>query len=67
MTESAAVTTAEHAPAASSEPLFSKEDIAGFESDDVAAGRIIGKMLSILFIYTLIGMSIVSYWTSIQN
>jgi hypothetical protein len=49
------------------DPLFSKADIREFESEDSNAGRIICKMLSILFIYTLVAMSIVSYWTSVQN
>jgi hypothetical protein len=53
-------------PAKTPEPLFSNADLRGFESDDVAAGRVICKMLSILFIYTLIAMSIVSYWTAAQ-
>mgnify|MGYP003627985825 CR=1 FL=1 len=51
-------------PAETPEPLFSNADLRDFESDDVAAGRIICKMLSILFIYTLIAMSIVSIWTA---
>ena len=60
-------TATEAVPAAeSSEPLFSNADLREFESDDVAAGRIICKMLSILFIYTLIAMSIVSVWTATQ-
>ena len=43
--------------------LFDKSELRQFEADDVEAGRAIGKMLSILFIYTLIAMSIVSVWT----
>lgn len=46
------------------EPLFSNADLREFESEDVAAGQIICKMLSILFIYTLVAMSIVSIWTA---
>lgn len=60
----AAIETA--APTETPQPLFSNEELRGFESDDVAAGKIICKMLSILFIYTLIGMSIVSIWTAAQ-
>lgn len=52
------------ASAESEEPLFSSADVREFEAEDVAAGRAIGKMLSILFIYTLIAMSIVSVWTA---
>jgi hypothetical protein len=58
------VATETAAPAETPEPLFSDADLREFESEDVAAGRIICKMLSILFIYTLIGMSIVSIWTA---
>jgi hypothetical protein len=61
------VATEAAAPAETPEPLFTNEELRGFESDDVAAGRIICKMLSILFIYTLIGMSIVSFWTAAQE
>lgn len=61
MSEAASETTA---PVETPEPLFSNADLREFESDDVAAGRIICKMLSILFIYTLIAMSIVSLWTA---
>jgi hypothetical protein len=43
--------------------LFDKVELRQFEADDVEAGRAIGKMLSILFIYTVIAMSIVSLWT----
>jgi len=59
-------TATEHAPAAAPEQLFTNTDLQGFEADDVSAGRVICKMLSILFIYTLIAMSIVSYWTYVQ-
>ncbi|MGZ0172283.1 MAG: hypothetical protein ACKVHE_22305 [Planctomycetales bacterium] len=60
------VATEAAAPAETPEPLFSNADLREFESEDVAAGRIICKMLSILFIYTLIAMSIVSFWTAAQ-
>jgi hypothetical protein len=43
--------------------LFDKTELRQFEADDVEAGRAIGKMLSILFIYTVIAMTIVSVWT----
>ena len=45
------------------ESPFDKADLQQFEDDDITAGRSICKMLSLLFIYTLIAMSIVSYWT----
>lgn len=43
--------------------LFSIEEIRQFEADDVEAGRRIGKILATLFVYTLIAMSIVTWWT----
>lgn len=42
---------------------FSKADIDGFDADDATAGRAIGKMLSLFFVYTLIAMGIAAYWT----
>jgi hypothetical protein len=45
------------------EPLFTREDLRQFESDDTEAGRRIGKILTTLFIYTLIAMSIVIWWS----
>lgn len=54
--------THNHEPAAAVE-LFDKTELAGFVTDDQSAGRAICKMLSILFIYTLIAMSIVAGWT----
>ncbi|MDA1163253.1 MAG: hypothetical protein O3B13_09140 [Planctomycetota bacterium] len=67
MSEAVTESAVEQPSAVAPEPLFSKADIREFESEDSSAGRIICKMLSILFIYTLIAMSIVSYWTSVQN
>ncbi|MBL8817974.1 MAG: hypothetical protein JNL58_18255 [Planctomyces sp.] len=57
--------TAEHASDAhaATAPLFSAVEIEQFEADDVTAGRAIGKMLSSLFLYTVIVMSLVSWWT----
>lgn len=45
------------------QPLFSGEELRQFASDDVEAGRRIGKILSALFIYTLLAMSIATWWT----
>ena len=56
------------ATAAVTESPFSTSDIRGFEADDVEAGRAIGKMLSLLFIYTVFAMSVVALWTaSVSN
>ena len=45
------------------EPLFTAVEIEQFEADDVVAGSAIGKMLSILFLYTVFAMSFVAWWT----
>lgn len=47
--------------------LFERSEIRQFEADDIEAGRAIGKMLSALFIYTVIAMSIVALWTVASN
>ena len=43
--------------------LFSRDELRQFAADDAAAGRSIVKILSALFIYTLIAMSVVIWWT----
>lgn len=48
---------------ASKTPLFSPVEVEQFEADDVEAGSAIGKMLSILFLYTVLVMSFVAWWT----
>ena len=45
------------------EKLFEREELAQFDADDVVAGKAIGVMLSLFFLYTMIAMSIVGYWT----
>ncbi|MDA0586813.1 MAG: hypothetical protein O2820_15395 [Planctomycetota bacterium] len=57
----------EPAPEPAPDDPFTDEDIRGFESDDIKAGQAITKMLSTLFIYTLIAMSIVSVWTAVVS
>lgn len=52
-----------HEPVATPEQLFDKHELAEFVSDDQAAGRNICKMLSALFIYTLIAMTTAATWT----
>ena len=47
----------------SDEPLFTAVEVEQFEADDVVAGSAIGKMLSILFLYTVLAMSFVVWWT----
>jgi hypothetical protein len=45
------------------EELFEKSELQQFITDDQAAGRAICKMLSALFIYTLLAMSLAASWT----
>ncbi len=45
------------------QPLFDPEELAQFDSDDTLAGSHIGKMLAFFFLYTVIVMSIVVWWT----
>lgn len=44
-------------------PLFTAVEIEQFEADDVVAGSAIGKMLSVLFLYTVFAMTFVAWWT----
>ena len=52
-----------HELAVTSEELFDKAELAEFVAADQLAGRQICKMLSALFVYTLIAMSIAATWT----
>lgn len=47
--------------------MFTAVQLEEFEADDVVAGSAIGKMLSILFLYTVLVMSFVGVWTFAQN
>ncbi len=42
---------------------FNREDVAQLQADDSTAGKAIGKMLSLMFLYTAIMMGIVGYIT----
>ena len=42
---------------------FTEQQIDQFDADDGDAGRAIGKMLALFFLYTVIVMSGVAYWT----
>lgn len=44
-------------------PLFSAVEVEQFSADDVTAGGAIGKMLSALFLYTILAMGIAGWWT----
>jgi hypothetical protein len=48
---------------AAAEPLFSVSEVEQFTDDDTTAGRAIGKMLSVLFLYTVFAMTLVIWWT----
>ncbi len=49
--------------AAADAPLFSPAEVEQFAADDETAGGAIGKMLSALFLYTIVAMSIAGWWT----
>ncbi len=42
---------------------FNREDVAHFDSEDTTAGSAIGKLLAIIFLYTIFAMSIAAWWT----
>lgn len=45
------------------ETLFTEEELQQFEVDDRAAGSSIARILSTLFVYTLLVMLLVIIWT----
>lgn len=47
--------------------LFTNAEVREFEAADAEAGRAICKMLCILFIYTVIAMSITALWTAVVS
>ena len=46
---------------------FRPADIDGFTADDTVAGSAIGKMLAILFLYTVLAMTLTTWWTFMQG
>ena len=44
-------------------PLFTNNELREFAAEDAKAARVIGKILSTLFIYTLLAMAVVICWT----
>jgi hypothetical protein len=46
-----------------SEETFNKADLHFFDAEDGQAGSVIGKMLALFFLYTVIVMALVAYWT----
>lgn len=46
---------------------FRPVDIDQFTADDTVAGRAIGKLLTTLFLYTIVAMSISAWWTFAQG
>lgn len=43
--------------------LFTDEELMQFEADDQSAGSSIAKILATLFVYTVLAMLIVGWWT----
>lgn len=52
-----------HAPAAPAALDFEKNELAQFDKDDTTAGTAIGRMLAVIFLYTIFAMSIAGWWT----
>lgn len=44
-------------------PHFSREEIQGFRADDAVAGATIARIMTALFTYTVIIMTVVILWT----
>ena len=42
---------------------FEKSEVEMFDRDDVTAGSAIGRMLAIIFLYTIAAMGIAAWWT----
>lgn len=55
----------------SAEPLFTPSEVQQFTEDDAEAGRAIGKMLSSLFLYTVVAMTVsvlaTYYWVTTSS
>jgi hypothetical protein len=54
-------------PAAEEAPLFTQQEILQLDADDSDAGRSLGKMLGSFFLYTVLVMLIVAWWTVRRN
>ena len=50
-----------HAPQAA--PPFGPEEQASLEREDAQAGKLIGRLLSFLFLYTIVVTVLVAWWT----
>jgi hypothetical protein len=46
---------------------FQREDLEHFDSEDTTAGSAIGKMLAVIFLYTIFAMSLAAWWTYGRN
>ena len=58
----------DHEPQADHDgPHFTAHDRVEFDAEDATAGRNIGKMLTLFFLYTVIAMGGVSYWTYLAS
>lgn len=62
--QSAPTTESTSVSGALPDPLFTPQELAEFDKDDVQAGSVIGKMLALFFIYTVVVMSLAAWWTA---
>lgn len=60
MSDHAHAAPAHAAPAALD---FEKNELAQFDKDDTTAGTAIGRMLAVIFLYTIFAMGIAGWWT----
>ena len=67
MTETTATKSPEsadtHPTPAAPDEMFDKTDLRFFDAEDGHAGSVIGKMLALFFLYTVVVMAMVAYWT----
>ena len=50
-------------PAVNPDEVFDRVQLKHFDAEDGHAGGVIGKMLSLFFLYTVIVMALVAIWT----
>ncbi len=52
-----------HAASVPTSPPFGPEEQASLDQEDAEAGKLIGRLLSFLFLYTIVVTSLVAWWT----
>lgn len=65
-TAPAAESEAAHATADAPAELFNRLELDEFSRDDSQAGKAIGRLLAIFFLYTVVAMTFAGVWTLSQ-